>query len=334
MKSAHTLWRWLGLIFVLSFGALGYLGWQIYLSAPPIPKQVVTSDGDVLYTGEQIQLGQQAWPSAGGQQLGTVWGHGAYVAPDWSADWLHREAMTLQTVRTEALRKAAPSLTEADRAAVETRVRDEMRRNTYDETSGTLKVSSERALSHSPGRSALRRPVRQRPGARQAARPVRDDEGVLPSKEYREALTAFFFWSAWATSTDRPGETGLSYTSNWPHEPLVGNTMTTSAAMWSMASIILLLAGIAAMLWLHKGDADEGVAAVPKADPLLGAKATPSMKATRKYFFVVIGLMLLQIGMGAITAHYAVEGQAFGIPLAQVLPYTISRTIHTQIGVF
>jgi nitric oxide reductase subunit B len=113
MKSAHTLWRWLGLIFVLSFGALGYLGWQIYLSAPPIPKQVVTSDGDVLYTGEQIQLGQQAWPSAGGQQLGTVWGHGAYVAPDWSADWLHREAMTLQTVRTEALRKAAPSLTEA-----------------------------------------------------------------------------------------------------------------------------------------------------------------------------------------------------------------------------
>ncbi|PZP28878.1 MAG: nitric oxide reductase large subunit [Roseateles depolymerans] len=335
MKSAHTLWRWLGLISVLSFGALGYLGWQIYLSAPPIPKQVVTSDGDVLYTGEQIQLGQQAWLSAGGQQLGTVWGHGAYVAPDWSADWLHREAMTLQTVRTEALRKAAPSLTEADRAAVETRVRDEMRRNTYDETSGTLKVSSERA-------QAIRQVAAHYDGLfgnDPALAKLRDQyamtEGVLPSKEYREALTAFFFWSAWATSTDRPGETGLSYTSNWPHEPLVGNTMTTSAAMWSMASIILLLAGIAAMLWLHKGDADEGVAAVPKADPLLGAKATPSMKATRKYFFVVIGLMLLQIGMGAITAHYAVEGQAFfGIPLAQVLPYTISRTIHTQIGVF
>ena len=335
MKSAQRLWRWLGLIFVLSFGALGYLGWQIYLSAPPIPKQVVTSDGDVLYTDEQIQLGQQAWLSAGGQQLGTVWGHGAYVAPDWSADWLHREAVTLQTVCTETLRRAAPSLTDADRAAVETRVRDEMRRNTYDETSGTLKVSSERA-------QAIRQVAAHYDGLfgnDPALDKLRDQyamtEGVLPSKEYREALTAFFFWSAWATSTDRPGETGLSYTSNWPHEPLVGNTMTTSAAMWSMASIILLLAGIAAMLWLHKGDADEGVAAVPKADPLLGAKATPSMKATRKYFFVVIGLMLLQIGMGAITAHYAVEGQAFfGIPLAQVLPYTISRTIHTQIGVF
>src|SRR5215207_2703 len=116
----------------------------------------------------------------------------------------------------------------------------------------------------------------------------------------RPALTAFFFWSAWAASTDRPGETGLSYTSNWPHEPLVGNTMTTSAAMWSMVSIVLLLAGIAAMLWLHGAGKHEEEAQPPKADPLLGATATPSMKATRKYFFVVVGLMLLQIGMGAI----------------------------------
>src|SRR6476660_9248947 len=93
------LWRWLGLIFVLSFGALGYLGWQIYLSAPPIPARVVTTEGTVLFTGEQIQKGQQAWMSAGGQQLGTVWGHGSYVAPDWSADWLHREATELQALR-------------------------------------------------------------------------------------------------------------------------------------------------------------------------------------------------------------------------------------------
>jgi nitric oxide reductase subunit B len=59
------------------------------------------------------------------------------------------------------------------------------------------------------------------------------------------------------------------------------------------------------------------------------------MKAVRKYFFVVIGLLLLQIGMGAITAHYAVEGRAFfGIPLADFLPYVVSRTAHTQVGIF
>ena len=120
MKSTSRLWRWLGLIFVLSFGALGYLGWQIYLTAPPIPKAVVTTDGEVLFTGEQIQRGQQAWMSAGGQQLGTVWGHGSYVAPDWSADWLHREATALQAIRSAEQRAGARRRsTAADRAAVD-----------------------------------------------------------------------------------------------------------------------------------------------------------------------------------------------------------------------
>ena len=335
MKSTTRLWRWLGLICVLSFGALGYLGWQIYLQAPPIPKTVVTTDGEVLFTGEQIQRGQQAWLSAGGQQLGTVWGHGSYVAPDWSADWLHREAVALQSIRGAEQAKATPAMTEADKATVNARVREEMRRNTYDDINGTVKVSAERA-------QAIREVARHYDdlfGTAPSLAKLRDQyamtEGALPEKTDRQALTAFFFWSSWAASTERPGETNLSYTSNWPHEPLVGNTMTTSAAMWSMVSIILLLAGIAAMLWLHGRGHDEVEAQVPKADPLLGAKATPSMKATRKYFFVVIGLMLLQIAMGVITAHYAVEGQSFfGLPLAQVLPYVVSRTVHTQVGIF
>ncbi|MBS0446870.1 MAG: nitric-oxide reductase large subunit [Proteobacteria bacterium] len=335
MKATIRLWRWLGLIFVLSFGALGYLGWQIYLAAPPIPKQVVSTEGDVLFTGEQIQLGQQAWMAAGGQQLGTVWGHGAYVAPDWSADWLHREAVALHAIRTGAQERGGRALDDADEAAVEATVRNEMRRNTYDDLSGTVKVSKERAQAIREVASHYDSLFGSDPKLTTLREQYAMTDGLIPQQEYRQALAGFFFWSAWAAATDRPGEAGLSYTSNWPYEPLVGNTMTSSAAMWSMVSIILLLAGIAAMLWLHKGEHGEDVAAVPKADPLLGAKATPSMKATRKYFFVVIGLMLLQIFMGAITAHYAVEGRSFfGIPLAQVLPYTISRTVHTQIGVF
>jgi nitric oxide reductase subunit B len=335
MKSTNRLWRWLGLICVLSFGALGYLGWQIYLQAPPIPKTVVTTDGEVLFTGEQIQHGQQAWLSAGGQQLGTVWGHGSYLAPDWSADWLHREAVALQSIRSAEQGKALSAMNEADKAAVNARVREEMRRNTYDDINQTVTVSAERAR-------AIREVARHYEGlfgTEPSLAKLRDQyamtEGTLPENADRQALSAFFFWTSWAASTERPGETNLSYTSNWPHEPLVGNTMTTSAAMWSMVSIILLLAGIAAMLWLHGRGNDEQPAQVPNADPLLGAKATPSMKATRKYFFVVIGLMLLQIAMGVVTAHYAVEGQSFfGIPLAQVLPYVTSRTIHTQVGIF
>jgi nitric oxide reductase subunit B len=314
---------------------LGYLGWQIYLMAPPIPKAVVTIDGEVLFTGEQIQYGQQAWMSAGGQQLGTVWGHGSYVAPDWSADWLHREATALHGIRAAQQRKATSNLTASDEAAVAVHIRDEMRGNTYDASTGVVTVSSERA-------AAIREVARHfddlfgtEPSLANLRGQYAMSDGTLPVKADRQALAAFFFWTSWAAATNRPGETELSYTSNWPHEPLVGNKMSTSAAMWSMVSIVMLLAGIAAMLWLQKPGAHEDEATVPAADPLLDAKATPSMKATRKYFFTVIGLMLLQIGMGVITAHYAVEGQSFfGLPLAQILPYTISRTIHTQIGIF
>src|SRR4249920_3801362 len=96
MQPTRTLWKCLAIVFFLSFAALGWIGREIYLSAPPIPAAVATTDGVVIYTGEQIRNGQRAWLTAGGQQLGTVWGHGSYVAPDWSADWLHREAVALR----------------------------------------------------------------------------------------------------------------------------------------------------------------------------------------------------------------------------------------------
>ena len=86
---------WLGFIsvIVLSFAVLGYYGYEIYLKAPPIPGKIVTVNGTVLFTAQDIKDGQNVWQSMGGQEVGTVWGHGAYQAPDWSADWLHREAM-------------------------------------------------------------------------------------------------------------------------------------------------------------------------------------------------------------------------------------------------
>lgn len=80
---------------MLSFGALAFIGGDIYRQAPPLPGQVVSSGGEVLFTRDEIQRGRQVWQTTGGHQLGSIWGHGAYVAPDWTADWLHREAVSL-----------------------------------------------------------------------------------------------------------------------------------------------------------------------------------------------------------------------------------------------
>src|SRR5262245_29972949 len=336
MEQSRKLWIQLAIVFFLSFAALGWLGRQIYLAAPPIPETVHTTTGQTLYSAEQIRNGQRAWLAAGGQQLGTVWGHGSYVAPDWSADWLHREAAAYRDIRSRALYGAPyDRLATGQRGAVDAAVREEMRSNTYDPATGTLTLSPERAAAI----AQVERHYTALFGDAAALDTLREQYAMttnaLPRAEDRKALAGFFFWSAWSATTDRPGETGLSYTSNWPHEPLVGNRLTTSAAMWSIASIILLLAGIAGMAWYHTAHAEAPDPRTPARDPLLNAVATPSMKATRKYFFVVIGLILAQIGMGAVTAHYAVEGHAFfGIPLADLLPYTVSRTIHTQFGIF
>ena len=335
MQGTRRLWRWLGIIFLLSFAVLGWVGREIYLTAPPIPDQVVSRDGEVLFGAGEVQLGKEAWLSAGGQQLGTVWGHGSYVAPDWSADWLHREALALRgQFATKRYGLPYEHLATGQKAEVDAAVKTEMRTNTYDAATGTIGVSPERAhairevaahytglFGDDPKLDALREQYAMVAGSIREAADLK-------------ALPAFFFWSAWAAATDRPGESNLSYTSNWPHEPLVDNTPTAGNGLWSIASIILLIAGIAVMILFHNSRPEEHDPEPPKADPLLALKPTASMTATKKYFYVVIGLLLAQIGMGVISAHYAVEGQTFfGLPLAQILPFTVSRTIHTQFGI-
>src|SRR5437762_1286419 len=150
MKPTRKLWQWLAIVFVLSFAALGWLGREIYLAAPPIPDAVRTAAGTTLYTGEDIHIGQQAWLKAGGQQLGTVWGHGSYVAPDWSADWLHREAAALRDVlaaHSYGYGSGYAALSASQQAGINEQVKAELRANTYDTHQGTITVTPERSAA-------------------------------------------------------------------------------------------------------------------------------------------------------------------------------------------
>ena len=341
MQSTRRLWRWLGLVCLLSFAALLWLGKEIYLAAPPIPSAVVDDSGQTLFTGDQIKRGQQVWLAAGGQQLGTVWGHGSYVAPDWSADWLHREALGLREVwAKQQFAKPYAALTPDQQGMLDARLKREMRANRYDSSTGKVTLTDARATAAREVAGHYEALF----GTDRSLDTLRDqyamNAGSVKSADDRIALASFFFWSAWSATTDRPGQTGITYTNNWPHEPLVDNNPTIANGMWSIASVILLLAGIAGMIWYHtahgetEGEEGDEHVAMPKDDPLVNVKPTPSMRATKKYFYVVIGLLLVQVGMGAITAHYAVEGHSFfGLPLAEVLPWVVSRTIHTQLGV-
>src|SRR5674476_1549236 len=95
---------WFGFIAIvlISFSILGYYGHEIYREKPPIPDKVTGGDGTTLFTSQDILDGQNVWQSIGGQEVGTVWGHGSYLAPDWTADWIHREAQFILNKWAEA----------------------------------------------------------------------------------------------------------------------------------------------------------------------------------------------------------------------------------------
>lgn len=331
-----VLWRGFAAVMVLSFAVLLYFGREIYREKPPIPEQIVTTSGEVIVSGQDIKDGQNIWQSIGGQEVGSIWGHGAYQAPDWTADWLHREAMFLLNYWGNAdYGNDYEGLNNEQKALIEARAQKEMRTNTYDVTSKNLVISDLRAMGYkavSEHFTGVFMNGKEQAHLREAY--------AIPANSIKEQarmdkMNAFFFWATWATVTQRPGQE-ISYTNNWPPEKLVGNQPTSSLLLWTGFSVIILLAGIGWMGWFYATNRDkEEHNGMPLENPVVGMQLFPSMKATLKYFWVVTLLMLVQITAGVITAHYGVEGSAFyGIPLDQWLPYSVSRTWHVQIGIF
>ncbi|MDX2032528.1 MAG: nitric-oxide reductase large subunit [Blastocatellia bacterium] len=277
----------------------------------------------------EVSNGQNVWQAMGGMQVGSIWGHGSYVAPDWTADYLHREAVyILGDWSKREFARPYEALNTEQQAVLRQRLQDVMRRNTYDAGTGRVTVEPIRAQAFEENLKHYTEVFANGNAAYAIQRGAQSDPVKL------RQLTSFFFWTSWASATNRPGQS-ISYTSNFPSEPLVANVPTSGTIVWTGVSVIILLAGIGGMIWFLAGRKPDGAHPVPDADPLVGAQLTPSQKATVKYFLVVTLLFLLQIVMGIVTAHYGVEGGGFyGIPLAEYLPYVVTRTWHTQLGIF
>jgi nitric oxide reductase subunit B len=319
-----------GAVMVISFSILGWIGTRIYQEMPPIPERVVAEDGSEVIPAGDIGRGQNVWQTMGGMQVGSIWGHGSYVAPDWTADWLHREAMFVVNEWAQVeYGKSYGELDSEQQARLRGRLETRYRTNRYDAATKTLRIDTVRARAFAANLRHYAE-IFQRGNAAYSI-----PAGAIRDEERLRQLAAFVFWSAWAASTNRPGD-HITYTHNWPHEPLVGNRPTGEAVMWTGVSILMLLAGICGLVWWYTAQKqEEAPSQLPAMDPLGNWKITPSQGATLKYFWVVAALILAQMLMGVVTAHYGVEGHGFyGLPLAEILPYAVTRTWHVQLGIF
>ena len=337
------LWMLFGVLLVAMFGVLLLVGGRAFREAPPMPEQVVaTAEGAaprVVFDSEDIRAGRDVWRRLGGMQLGSVWGHGGYLAPDWTADVLHREALAMLDADGDFA-----ALSEPDRAARIAALATRIRVNTWDAGTGRIEISEARAraiesvvahytaLFGGAGDGPEAHALREAHGIPE--RPL----GAGPDAEVRR-LVAWWWWTAWAAVTLRPGD-DVTYTNNWPHEPLVGNRPSGATFIWSFVSVVLLIAGAGALCWFFLREREEWQKdteppeGYPGSNPIAAARPTASMRGVAKYIWTVALMLALQIALGAVTAHFAVEGQDFyGLPLSEVAPYALTRTWHVQLAV-
>jgi len=336
MAQYRKLWWLLIAILILTFSLLGYFGREVYRHAPPIPAEVITDTGERLMTANSILDGQTAWQSVGGMQLGSIWGHGAYQAPDWTADWLHRELLHwLELAAQDEYQLPYEKLSAAQQHQLQFALKQAYRTNTYVQNNQQLVISARRAQAIKQTADYYSRLFGNSPELHATREHYAMKENTLPYAERRARLSEFFFWTAWAAATERP-DSHATYTNNWPHEPLIDNNPTAENIVWSIISVVLLIAGVGGLIWvwafLRK---EESLPVAPTADPIASFSLTPSQRALGKYLFLVAALFIFQVMLGGFTAHYTVEGQTFyGIDVSQYFPYSLTRTWHIQAALF
>ena len=214
---------------------------------PPVPDRVVTEDGTEVFTGQDIKDGQNVWQSMGGQELGSIWGHGAYVAPDWNADWLHRESLFLLNRWSNGEFGADfEDLDNEQQAQLQARLKKEIRTNTYNPETNEIVISLDRADAFRYLSDYYEGLFMDDPNFAQ----LRDDYAI-PANTIRDTermrhMNTFFFWSTWSTGTNRP-DSDITYTNNWPNEKLIDNRPTGEMVVWSVVSFVMLLAGVGAL---------------------------------------------------------------------------------------
>jgi nitric oxide reductase subunit B len=324
------------LLFVLvaCFSVLIFGGAKIDQYKPPMPAKIVDAQGQLVFTYDDLMGGQRFYLAHGGQHIGSIWGHGAYLAADWSADALHRTGLVTAGLVRGLAPEAARAFGQADLEALDAGekgrvtalVAQELKANRYEKATDTLVLS--------PGQSAAIPELVRYYGDlwSNGSDAMSIPSGVVKTAAEARQLTSFFFWTAWAAGTNRP-DAAHTYTANWPFDPLVGNGPLPSALVWSIVSVVLLIFGTFLAIWLYLRGREEDEA--PRFAPLAEPNPTPSQRASLPYFLVALVLFVLQAVLGSVTGHYAVEGnKIFGIDLSHVIPYAATRTWHLQLAVF
>jgi nitric oxide reductase subunit B len=288
----------------------------------------------MLFTSADILHGQDVFLKYGLMEHGTLWGHGAYLGPDYTAQTLH-EAVEVGRDTLAHMRYGRPyvALDAGPGAEIADAVRSSLKENRYDPGTGVLRFTDSDAAAFAASR-VYWADFFSGPAAA-AGLPLH----YIRERSELDDLATYFTWAAWASVTNRPGK-DYSYTNNWPYDPAAGNTPSGSTYLWSALSLITLLGGLGAILFLfgrfdYLGWHQAATPGHSHDNALTTWRWTPSQRAMAWYLAVVSVLFLAQTFLGGVLAHYRVEpGGFYGVDLSRVLPYNLARTWHLQLSIF
>ena len=316
--------KWVLLVVAIaSFAILGWTTKLTYEAAPPFPDRFVAADGTPLMTAADIVSGKAGFQKADLMDYGSLYGMGSYFGEDYTAAYLVRLAtLTEGNIAKAHGVKDLSELSAEQRASARAAMQAELQG--IDLTKQVAVIPDPLAAAITTLRGEIVQTLLHHDFAKGWSQAYSLDQ------QSAERTADFLIYSSLTTVARRPG-TDASWTQNWPFEPLVGNTPTTSTFRWTWISFCFTFFAFGAVLFIYQrylNDPD-----VAPMDPVLSRfmPLTASQRRIGKYFLAVAGVLLLQILVGSIMAHYYSDRTSFyGIEVDRFLPFNFLRDVHVQ----
>lgn len=316
-------------------------GLLIFKNEAPRPAKIVTTAGETLVTRNELLSGQAVYEKYGLADYGTYLGNGSYLGPDYTAQSLHIYLQGMDNYYAHKFyQHSFKSLSTYKRDAIKDKVRHEIKLNRYSAAKKTLTLTAAQTAGYQHLTKYYRHEFINNP--RQAGLPenminTKKTDAFMYKGNKVNHLASFFFWGAWMSSTNRPGQ-NYSYTNNWPYDLDAGNTMSSESLIWTAISVALLVAGVGVIIYYQRRYAFDMEATYASAAEMPALDTdfaiTQSQRKIAKFFLVVVGLFLVQILLGELMAHYYVENEFFGIPLQNIWPFNLAKAWHLQLVIF
>ncbi len=292
---------------------------------PPIPQTVKSVSGDTLYTYNDVVDGKVFFQQFDLTDYGTLLGMGAYLGPDFSAEFFHKRAEFLyEYYAKEIFQKSRKELNSMELAGIKERVKQDFRKETFLKENGVL-YSPGSALAYQENKKYLVNFLVNGDKSR-AWR-----SGVI-RKEEAEKISAFVDWSQLVASSIRPG-TNRTWSNNWPKEPLVDQDTNWNSHFYSLWEFLLLWPLSIAVVFIayeyfFKTREEEALE-----KPFEVKAMFASQKKLLKYVPIVSLFLLIQVIIGGYMAHLYMDPVNNFIISQEILPFNVMRALHTNIAI-